>query len=343
MFYSRKDTIINIVLIVVSVLVVVSCLLLYFNREVITEEVVLVKDMSDSVGRIKSDKNEDMRTNKVVLDSDLEITEDGTIILRPDEPTDMKNPDDVFLPEKPNIVPRDENTKMVKSPKIEEKKGEVLPLHELDTVIETIRVESTTVKDATVHSEKEDNIEKLLRQARIDRNKGRNNVSLKLNFIRNGLENISFETANTNGAIVIPFLLTNENSLKTVKEVSNYYDEYKNSVRFMFLNVSFDGLEPESKILQKFKELDIREDLPLFFDTGGNFMASVDGITSANYYIFNSDGYIVKYAKLGESKSEIDKVLSDLSVEQKFIKEENQKILENETYVPLEERKEKEE
>ena len=122
MFYSRKDTIINIILIVVSVLVVVSCLLLYFNRKVIIEEVVLVKDMSDSVGRIKSDKNEDMRSNNVVLDSDLEITEDGAIILRPNEPKDMKNPDDIFQEEKPNIVPRDENTKMVTSPKIEEKK-----------------------------------------------------------------------------------------------------------------------------------------------------------------------------------------------------------------------------
>ena len=58
MFYSRKDTIINIILIVISIIVAVSCLLLYFNKEVVIEEVVLVKDMSDTAGRIKSDKNE---------------------------------------------------------------------------------------------------------------------------------------------------------------------------------------------------------------------------------------------------------------------------------------------
>lgn len=342
MYRSRKDTIINIILIVISIIVVVSCLLLYFNKEVVIEEVVLVKDMSDTVGRIKSDKNENLRTDKVTLDSDLEVTEDGSIILRPDEPKDMKNPDEVFQEEKPNIIPRDENTKMVSSPEIVGKEGTVLPMHELDTVIETLKVESTTTKNAMVQAEPESNVEKLLRQARVDRNKGRNNVSLKLNFIRNGLQNVSFEMINNNGAIVIPFLLTNENSLKAIKEVSSYYDEYKDSIRFIFLNVSFDGLEPESKILKKFKELGIREDLPLFFDTGGNFMASVEGTGSASYYIFNSDGYIVKNVKLGEKKSEIDKVLKELNEEQKFIKEENQKIIESETYVPLDERNKEE-
>ena len=145
MKFSLKESIINISLILLCLITLFGCIYLYNNRETKIENVSLVKDMTDSVGRIKTDKSEKLskadRPADVLQENGIIKNEDGSLTLIIPEPEGKKEVEEVIIPEpEPEVVIKSNGK--VGEVKVTNKipnETEPLPLYEIGEVIEEIR------------------------------------------------------------------------------------------------------------------------------------------------------------------------------------------------------------
>lgn len=304
-----KNKIINIILIIVAVLVFSICLFLYITHETQEEDIVLVKDMTDSTGRIISDKSDGLKGKE-------------NLVIKAEKSEDMLNPDDVFKEvENPIDVKGNDKgrTDVVIIPKNEENPLDIVGQGEIVGVIREESIEPDKKNEL-------DPILELLEQAKKDRNIGRSEISVSFGFmdIRGNL--LSLEDINTKGVVVIPFVLKNTESLEYLKSLENLYDTYKNQIDFMFLNTSFDAMESSTSILNKFEELTILTTYPLYFDSTLDFTSSNRSNPGFGCLIVNSDSYLFKRVEKTTNIDTLESYIKEVISEVKASKQQDDTI-----------------
>lgn len=304
-----RDKITNIVLIGLAVLVLSICLFLYITHETKEENIVLVKDMTDSTGRIISDKTDGLK------DKD-------SLIIKAEKPEGMLNPDDVFKEvENPISIKNNDKgrTDVVIIPKKEENP---LNLVGLGAIVGVVREEAIEPKEPV----EKDAILELLDKAKKDRNVDRLEISIGFGFmdVRGNLLQLS--DINTKGVVVVPFLLKNSESLEYLKTLENIYNTYKNDIDFMFLNTSFDAMESSTSIIEKFKDLSIPISYPLYFDSTLDFTSSNSSNPGFGCLIVNSDSYLFKRVSKSTSLTVLEGYIKDVISEVKANKQQDEEI-----------------
>ena len=338
MKFSLKESIINIFLILLCLITLFGCIYLYNNRETKIENVSLVKDMTDSVGRIKTDKSEKLsktdRPNEVLEENGIKKNEDGSLTLVVPEPEDKKKVEDVIIPEpEPEVVIKSNGK--VEEVKVVSKipnETEPLPLYELGEVIEEIRKESTTVLPK--YKEYEKHIDVLMK-ARTERNKGRTNLSTSFPLLSTNGNYVSLGEITKNASVIIVFDSLDTKIIEFIKKIEPIYSEYNNRVNIVLLQSTFDMSANGTKIRNKLNENGITTEFSMYFDKEMMFYSQTGISNSVNCVLMNSDCYVVESIKVDMTLSDIKESIEKLINEESRIAKENENIKATGVYEPI--------
>lgn len=309
---KKKNTIINISMVVVAVIVFVCCLTTVLNRDSEeTKDIVLVRDMSEGTeGRIISNKTD------VLAVGEKEIT------LKVEEPKDYLTPDEYYSNSEnefgTNVQEGKKNSNIVlKGPNIltNEVVGEPLKMYEPDEIINVFE-EEVIIDNPDERNKALRDYYDMLRSKRAQRNPGRQN------FIHGGaleggnVDNISFDKLYENGCIIIPFKLDDKVYMDNLKVWNDIYKEYNDKITFVFLNMSYEKSEILTEIRESFVENNL-EDLPFYYDVGPNFITQPI-VNTSSYLLLNCDNYVYsngsKEVALDKKEiiSQIDSMLEEI-------------------------------
>lgn len=342
MYSTLKDKVITVVLVIICLSVFFTCLFLYNNRSVVTEEIVLIKDMSDTVGRIKTDRSESLNTkgkelkiDEELVDKTTTVIEDDTIILSVPKTEEMKGVEEVLPKEEVKLSPNTSgivDTSSSGGNTSGKKEQNPLPLYELNEEIEVIRKETTTIAPNIVHREE---YYDLLMEAKKNRNKGRTQISTQFSFIGSsgGLSNIS--SLSEYGVVVVPFYTLSDETIDFIKELLPIYNEYKSKVPFIFVSSNYDSSINLTSLKNKLKSSGITENLRIFLDNDMIFVNMAEiSLGKVNCILLNSDCYKVREITKDEDINVLKDAIKELSEEEKRNKEEDRKIRETGEYIP---------
>lgn len=338
MKFSLKDSIINILLILLCLITLFVCIYLYNNKEIVTENITLVKDMTDSVGRIKTDKTETIskvdRPNEVLEENGMKRNEDGSLTLIVPTPEGKKEVEEVIVPEpKPEVKNKSNGTVgevKVKSQIVGE--TEPLNIYPIGTVVEEIKKESTTPEYEVVKHPEYINV---LMSARKERNKGRINLSTSFSVLDYRGNYVSLEEITKNASVIILFDNLDDKTLNMLKSIESIYSEYKDRVNIVLLQSTYDMTTGYSKVKNKLNENGITLNIPMYFDKEMMFYGQTGINSSMSCVLMNSDCYVVKSMKSDISVSELSKDIDKLIEEEGRIKKENDVIKSTGVYEPI--------
>lgn len=315
-----RDKVTNVVLIVLAIIVFSICLFLYMNHETKEENIVLVKDMTDTTGKIISDKTDGLKDKERLL-------------IKAEKPDGLLNPDDIFKEVENPINVKDNDKGRIDVVIIPKNEENPLDLVGPGAIVGIVREESVEDENKNI----KDPILELLDQAKKDRNIGRSEISLSFGFMNVKGNLLRLEEINTKGVIVVPFLLKNTESLEYLKSLEMLYNTYKNDIDFMFLNTSFDALESSTSIIEKFQELSIPTSYPLYFDSTLDFTTSNKSDPGFGCLIVNSDSYLFKRVTKSTSLSVLEGYIKDAISEIKASKLQDETIRVKGVYNSLQE------
>lgn len=338
MKFSLKESIINISLILLCLITLFGCIYFYNNRETKIENVSLVKDMTDSVGRIKTDKSEKLsktdRPAEVLEENGIIKNEDGSLTLIIPEPENKKEVEEVIIPEpEPEVVIKSNGK--VGEVKVTNKipnETEPLPLYEIGEVIEEIRKESTT--DLPKYKEYEKHIDVLMK-ARTERNKGRTNLSTSFAVLSTNGNYVSLGDITKNASVIIVFDSLDTKVIELIKKIDSIYSEYNSRINIVLLQSTFDMSSNATKIINKLNEHDITTSFPMYFDKEMMFYSQTGVGDSVNCVLMNSDCYVVEAIKADKSVSDIKESIEKLIKEESRIAKENENIKATGVYEPI--------
>lgn len=305
-----KDKRNTLILIIMGILVLIICVCIGIFYNTNNEKtVILVKDLQSEEHRVISDKTDGLSKGKEDL------------VIKAETPDGLLNPDEVFKNETPDVNVEDNTegrTDTIVLPKVDENPLSLVPP---DSDVDIIREEviEEKVKEDT-------NLDDLLEEARKKRNEGREEVSRSFAFLNtygdyDTINDLCYEK----GVILIPFSISEDN-LDYLKSWERLYKKYSNSVQFVFLNTSFEGMEIYRKVLDKFKECSIDESYPVFYDLTWDFMLSKKITDDIGYLLINSDSFQYKRGNISEDISNLDMEIDAMLAEIKLFKAEDAQI-----------------
>ena len=229
------DKKVNIVLIVISIIVLCSCVYLIFTaKSQEGSETILLKDMNMEDFRVISDK------------TDVDSNAGGTVHIKGEKPTDSLNPEDVFK-EVIKQVGKNEITK--EEVYIGDKNVGELKMPEPGEDVEIL--EEIIVEEKEEEEKKLPTIplEMILKDLRLYRNKDSNLVDIMSSIITIKGEVVLLRSLTDKPIIVIPFSVENQKDLNTIKSWMPTYEKLNSKVNFVFLNTSMDMVENYEKIM----------------------------------------------------------------------------------------------
>lgn len=305
-----KDKRNTLILIIMGILVLIICICIGIFYNTNNEKtVILVKDLQSEEHRVISDKTDGLSKGKEDL------------VIKAETPDGLLNPDEVFKNETPDVNVEDNTegrTDTIVLPKVDENPLSLVPP---DSDVDIIREEviEEKVKEDT-------NLNDLLEEARKKRNEGREEVSRSFAFLNtygdyDTINDLCYEK----GVILIPFSISEDN-LDYLKSWERLYKKYSNSVQFVFLNTSFEGMEIYRKVLDKFKECSIDESYPVFYDLTWDFVLSKKITDDIGYLLINSDSFQYKRGNISEDISNLDIEIDAMLAEIKLFKAEDAQI-----------------
>lgn len=327
---KKKNSIINVVLIVISVIVLFFCLSsILKNNEVNTKDVVLVKDMSEgNEGRIISNK------------TDILAVGEKEINLKVEKPDGYITPEEFYNNQEnefgTNVQKSDNKSNIIlKGPNIlsNDVVGEPLKLPEPDEIIrvidEEVIVDNPEERNRLLREYYEE-----LRNRRAQRNPGRESFLHGAALEGGNVNSVSFDKLYENGCIIIPFKLDDEVYMNNLTLWNDIYNEYKDKITFIFLNLSYNKEEILVDIKNSFIERGLNE-LPFYYDLGPNFI-TLPIINNSSYLMLNCDNYI--YASNGKDmvlnkesiETEIDNMLVEIESFKKVDARLNEDVGQNE-------------
>lgn len=311
-FFSQldKEKRNTLILIIIGFIVLMLCICIgIFYNNGTERTVILVKDMQSDEHRVISDKTDGLSKGKEDL------------VIKAETPDGLLNPDDVFKNEIPDVNVEDNTegrTDVIQVPKVDEAPLSLVPPNsDVDIIREEI-VEEKPKEDT--------NLDELLEEARKKRNEGREEIARSYAFLNTygDYDNIN-ELCYEKGVILIPFSISEDN-LDYLKSWESLYKKYNNSVQFVFLNTSFEGMEIYRKVLEKFKDCGIDESYPVFYDLTWDFLLSKKITNDVGYILINCDSYQYKRGNISEDISNLDVEIDAMLEEIKRFKAEDAKI-----------------
>lgn len=164
----------------------------------------------------------------------------------------------------------------------------------------------------------------LLNIAREERNKGRTQLSKMFRLINSDYKNVYFSDVAENGAVVIPFLLTDVD-LNYIKSIESIYNQYKDQINFVFVDYAIDGLDTIPDIKAKFEENGISPNLPIYLDTL-NEISNVTSNANYRYFYVNYDCFICGYSNVSDKMPTISTQISTIHSEKINAIEEDERV-----------------
>ena len=296
---------VNIILIVLAIALFCFCaFLIVTTKPYEGSETTLLKDMTTDELRVIGDK------------TDVYNNSSETVHIKGERAEGYLNPEDVFKEAVSNPVVKESDIIVDGTYESDSTAGE-LKMFEPGEDVEVL--EEIIIQPEVETSTKLPYIsfERVLRDLWPYRND--NDFQIESSMILLGIKGGDTYLSNLKDKpiIIIPFTIYDNTQMANVKNWAESYDKYKDTVNFVYLNTSMDRVENYDKIMQVFTELDIRADLPVFYDNMYEILSSLeqDGKKTYSYCLLNTDCFVVKKGSTKISDSELDKFISDIMAE----------------------------
>lgn len=313
--YNNKKLNIFLILLCFGFLIFCIFTCIYFTQE-IDRTVVLVKDAGYN-DRLISDKTDALSNSQ----------SPGELLFQGETPDGYINPEDYF---KDDTEILDNTDGRIDLSIINSDETNPLTIRDPNEILEVIQEEA---KPQEPTDEVQMRVDQLLRKARELRNMGLSDFGLKgvgITSITDGMISVNDVTDNK-GGIIVPFSIEN---ITVIEPFMQYYSEDVSKVPILFLNTSYSYREKPSEIRNSLKENGMPEDIEFYYDPEYIFMMGAE-LSSDEYMVFNSDGYLVERRTL-DDMSALDVVIDSLYRHSEMADEMDSKI-ENGVITTLEE------
>lgn len=309
-----RQAVINLLLIVLCSSVLGGTLYLCKDREETVENVVLVKDMSDNMGKIRSDS--------VEYKWEAKTDESGVVFLN--VPTDNINLNFDLSSEENNEGFESNYDETIIS-------LEPLDILEIGETVEIYTADSYVPDYSTYNSYRTP-----LSEAKKVRNKGRVATSPRYSILNINGDYVTLEKIAEKGCVIIFFDTLTDDKLQFIKDTEKYYKKYADRVPIILLNSTLNVSNTFKTIDKKLSDFGIKIDYPIYMDKDKTFEYIVDSYAeTTNCVLINSDCYVFDAVNVGDKSSDLGIKMKALIREEEQLVEDNKIIEETGEYESL--------